>query len=190
MQGIYSITNTVNGKVYVGHSVDCLARLGQHRSKLKSGSHHNPHLQASVNKYGLGVFVFAEVVCGPFDQEELVELEQFHMDTYRRSGVVLFNMIPASGSRLGAVVSIESRRRMSVAKMGNQNLLGHRHMLGFRHSAESKELMRLSQLGNQKALGHQNTLGFRHSETTKREMSRTRRLRNALLREAQHVAAA
>lgn len=56
--GIYTITNTINGKVYVGKSIDYRTRLSVHKNKLVTGIHKNPHLQSAVNIYGIDTFLF------------------------------------------------------------------------------------------------------------------------------------
>jgi group I intron endonuclease len=58
---IYRIRNVVNGKFYVGSTVNTRERFRTHRNKLRRGAHHTPHLQAAWNKYGEECFVF-EVV--------------------------------------------------------------------------------------------------------------------------------
>lgn len=57
--GIYTITNKVNGKIYVGQSVDILKRFNTHKKNLRNNSHINRYLQASVNKYGIESFEFS-----------------------------------------------------------------------------------------------------------------------------------
>ena len=59
--GIYSIKNTINGKIYVGSSVTIYHRLISHVSYLRRGVHGNAHLQHAWNKYGKSSFVFAEL---------------------------------------------------------------------------------------------------------------------------------
>lgn len=55
MIGIYVITNTLNGKVYVGKSeISIEDRLKEH----KSGTNSNEHLQRSIKKYGIDNFRF------------------------------------------------------------------------------------------------------------------------------------
>ena len=50
--GIYQIKNTVNGKVYIGQSIDTIKRYDAHWNMLKQGKHFNKHLQRAFNKYG------------------------------------------------------------------------------------------------------------------------------------------
>lgn len=59
--GIYAIINTVNGKRYIGSATQPKHRWCWHQQYLRRGAHPNSHLQASVNKYGLDVFVFQVV---------------------------------------------------------------------------------------------------------------------------------
>ena len=55
---VYMIKNTVNGKVYIGSSVDANKRYKSHTSHLKKGVHHSIRLQRSFDKYGEEAFVF------------------------------------------------------------------------------------------------------------------------------------
>jgi len=55
---VYMIKNTVNGKVYIGSSVDANNRYKSHTSHLKKGVHHSVRLQRSFDKYGEEAFVF------------------------------------------------------------------------------------------------------------------------------------
>lgn len=45
MVGIYKIENKVNGKVYIGQSIDIKIRWYNHRKELNGNRHHNEHLQ-------------------------------------------------------------------------------------------------------------------------------------------------
>lgn len=55
---VYMIKNTVNGKVYIGSSVNGNRRYSRHLYELKKGTHHTIRLQKAFNKYGVEAFVF------------------------------------------------------------------------------------------------------------------------------------
>ena len=58
MIGIYKITNTKNGKVYIGQSVNIDSRFKQHKKALRDNNHINYRLQDDWNVYGEAVFAF------------------------------------------------------------------------------------------------------------------------------------
>lgn len=78
--GIYKITNKVNGKFYIGSSKNIKERWKHHRSDLKSGTHSNPHLQNSYNKYGKKNFKFEIIETIDPIPELLLEREQVLLD--------------------------------------------------------------------------------------------------------------
>lgn len=49
--GIYKITNIIDGKCYVGQSVDIKNRWSRHKSNLRKGKHQNQHMQSAWHKY-------------------------------------------------------------------------------------------------------------------------------------------
>lgn len=58
-KGIYSITNKINNKKYIGSTAKSFKiRFIQHKSKLNTGKHHCRHLQNAYNKYGSDNFIF------------------------------------------------------------------------------------------------------------------------------------
>lgn len=78
--GIYSITNKINNKRYIGLSVNIHNRWTQHKSDLKYDSHVNPHLQSAWNKYGEDSFEFEILeICS---KEELEDKEIFWIDKF------------------------------------------------------------------------------------------------------------
>lgn len=73
---IYKITNTTNGKVYIGQTrQDATTRIIQHKTNLKLNRHHNAHLQSAWNLYKEASFIF-EVVDNASGLDELNELEK------------------------------------------------------------------------------------------------------------------
>ena len=78
---IYKIRNVVNGKFYVGSTVDSRVRFQTHRRNLKKGKHQSPHMQAAWNKYGEDCFKF-EVVEVVESSENLLVAEQKWLDEH------------------------------------------------------------------------------------------------------------
>ena len=58
MIGVYTITNKLDGKIYVGSSKDVKGRIASHKSYLRNNNHKNPKLQSAVNKHKLINFEF------------------------------------------------------------------------------------------------------------------------------------
>ena len=56
--GIFRITNTANGKIYLGSSLNLHGPLNKHAFMLKMGSHINRALQADWDRSGADAFVF------------------------------------------------------------------------------------------------------------------------------------
>lgn len=81
-RGIYSITNVKNGKKYIGSTQSSFkTRVIQHLSKLNTGKHHCPHLQAAWGLYGSYSFVFSiEEVLD--DMSQLLNREKFYLEKY------------------------------------------------------------------------------------------------------------
>lgn len=56
--GIYQVKNTVNGKMFLGSSLNLEGPLNRHRFMLKIGSHTNKALQNDWNQLGADAFAF------------------------------------------------------------------------------------------------------------------------------------
>lgn len=77
--GVYVLTNTINGMIYVGSSKSLNTRWSNHKSYFRKGIHHNKKMQNVWNKYGESVFSFS-VIELTNDTENLVNLEQKWID--------------------------------------------------------------------------------------------------------------
>jgi group I intron endonuclease len=76
MIGVYKITNTLDGNVYIGSTtIDTDWRWSTHRALLRRGKHYNRHLQQAWNKCGEGAFTF-EVVEQGATKEEIRDKER------------------------------------------------------------------------------------------------------------------
>ena len=81
--GIYMIKNKINGKVYIGQSVDIKKRWSSHIRNLESGTHDNFTLQCDYNKCKLEGFQFEVLkeLINP-TQEELLVLETQYINKF------------------------------------------------------------------------------------------------------------
>lgn len=109
---IYIITNLINGKKYVGQTIQTVEkRFKQHKVDKRSGR----HLHLSINSYGVNNFQVEEFM-SCFDQSSL--------DFYETLAINTFNTMTPSGYNLckgGAnkgEISESTREKMSLAKKG------------------------------------------------------------------------
>ena len=93
--GIYKIQNLVNGKIYIGQSVNIEKRWSTHRSALENNYHYNIHLQSAWKKYGEENFKFSIVEKCNIDQlnqREIYWIAKF--DSYENG----YNLTPGGGN--------------------------------------------------------------------------------------------
>lgn len=100
----------MNGKFYIGSSVDILPRWYLHKYKLQKGNHDNQYLQASWNKYGAENFIF-EIVEYVDDVNQLILREQYFIDIL----TPVYNVCRVAGNVLGRKHSEETKRKMSIS---------------------------------------------------------------------------
>lgn len=116
--GIYIWRNLKNQVVYIGQSMDCMARRRKHRHMLNNGTHFNSYLQRAWLKYGEDAFKFEVVVTCAVEQ--LTSEEQRVADTFREGGHVLYNSGQfVEANRRGVVLSEATRRKMALSKKGH-----------------------------------------------------------------------
>lgn len=189
-QGIYKIENRLNGKVYVGSSVDIERRWKTHRRALRGGCHYNPYLQHSWDKHGEDAFVLT--VLEEVETDTLLATEQRCINEYlgrncyniaRSATSVMLGRTHTketcrklSDARKRRVTSEETRCKMRTIMMGNKRGLGYRHTDEARRkmsaaskghvvSEETRAKIGAAHIGNKYALGH------KHTKETLRKMS-------------------
>ena len=111
MIGIYKITNKLNGKVYIGQSVDIDTRWRQHINAKDDMLIHK-----SIQKYGAENFSF----------EVLLECPAEMLNDWERDMIALYDCISPNGYNLtegggGCKCSEETRLKMSEAKKGKSS---------------------------------------------------------------------
>lgn len=108
--GVYVIRNKVNGRRYVGSSMNIPARWKMHSKHLSEGRHHNKFLQRCWNKRCADSFAFETILyCAP---DMCLFYEQRAMDCLRPE----YNAAPVAGSQLGYKHTEETRKKMSAAR--------------------------------------------------------------------------
>lgn len=144
---IYSITNEINGKSYIGKTNDLVRRWKEHCYSHGSTA----ILDKAFKKYGLEHFVFDIVAQIPFDSIEelndvLAQLEMYYIelyDTYHNGynatvggdGTSGYKQSPETTEKIrqaniGRTVSDETRERISISRTG------------IHHTEEAKEAIR------------------------------------------------
>jgi len=106
--GIYRIQCLANGKTYIGSTgISIRKRWGQHTSALSKGTHVNPNMQASWNKYGEDAFVFGVVeYC---DADISVAREDHYIKLWNPE----FNYGPAANPRRGVKLTVDQKAYIS-----------------------------------------------------------------------------
>jgi len=79
--GIYSITNKINKKRYIGSTIDLKLRFSDHKKLLNQKNHYNSYLQSAWNKYGQNNFIFE--VLEVTSEKFLRKREQYYIDTFK-----------------------------------------------------------------------------------------------------------
>lgn len=136
LSGIYKITNTVNGKFYIGSSSYIKSRLSVHKHNLIKSNHENSYLQRAWNKYGSSKFTF-EAIEIVNDVSNLIIREQFWLDStecYKRN--IGYNIRTVANSSIGVGAGIkrkphseETKRKISEGNKGRIKSLEERKNL-------------------------------------------------------------
>lgn len=114
ISGIYKITCTATGKIYVGSAQNLQKRKREHFRGLRTKTHYNKHLQRAVNKYGLDNFVFSVIEC--CDCDILLTREQYYLDHLQPFGKRGFNIaIDATKGMNGRSHTTETKKKLSAS---------------------------------------------------------------------------
>ena len=157
ISGIYKIINKVNGKYYVGSSINITdRRWRKHKSCLRYNHHDNKHLQNAWNKYGENNFDF--IIIEQIPKEKLVEVEQKYLDIAKTEQDKCYNQA-FDVERPATTMSEEAKQKMKdklsklMSGVNNPNYGKH-------HSSEAKEKMRLAKLGKKHSKEHNKKIGI------------------------------
>ncbi len=97
VSGIYTIINRVNGRIYIGESLDIYRRWHkEHMPQLRKNIHNNKELQNDFNEYGEENFSFE--ILERYSEDNPIStkartliLEGYYITQFQKSGISLYN---------------------------------------------------------------------------------------------------
>lgn len=149
---IYKIENDINGKYYLGSTINPEDRMKHHFAALRAGKHHSLYLQRAFNKYGEEHFHFS--IIDECEANERLELEQKYLDEMDLSTEQYYNVSSVASN---CVLSGEKNGMWGKRGEDNPNF-------GRRNTEETKSKMSASQKGKVRTPEQRKRL----SETKKR----------------------
>ena len=107
---IYSITNKINNKTYVGQTLNFIRRKRQHLTLLRKGEHPINELQNDYIKYGENEFIFEPVIeCKKEDLDYLEKIYIKELNAFKDDGGYNKN----TGGKSQYKVSQETKEKLS-----------------------------------------------------------------------------
>lgn len=124
--GVYSITCTVNGWVYIGSSSRVRTRWNYHKSTLRNGNHKVPRMQADWDAYGETTFEF-RLLAKIEDAEQRYKVEQALLDAaFKLNARRCYNLSPSARNNTGHRFNAKQSERLSAALSGKPKSAEHR----------------------------------------------------------------
>lgn len=115
--GIYSITNIINNKKYIGYATNIIKRINYHKRQLITNTHSNEHLQNAFNKYGLDNFRF-DIIELTLDLNLLPSLENYWCILYNTHDYNFGYNIKPTGDTAYVSMAQSTKNKISQIKTG------------------------------------------------------------------------
>jgi group I intron endonuclease len=167
MYFVYRITNSVDGKIYVGKTNNLKRRKIEHISEAARDRRKN-HLYNAIRKYGVEVFAFQ--VLAEFAEEEVAyEAERFFIAFFNTTDKRVGYNRTLGGE--GVRHTPEGRKRISEAAKKRTGV--RNSFFSHRHTPETKR--HIAELARRRMKGNHPMQGRQHSEETRRKIGAARK---------------
>jgi group I intron endonuclease len=166
--GIYGIRNTVNGKWYVGSSINIQRRWQKHTQRLRTGKHENTKLQRAWNKYGENAWEWVIFQYLPPETKALEEAETQTIALLRavKNG---YNQSEVGGrvtwtQEMRDKVAQRNRERIWTPQMRANSSKGQQGLVKIppKITEESRQKMSVKGRGRKKSKEHKKKIGDKH----------------------------
>ena len=147
--GVYKWTNKLNGKSYIGSSVNLSKRLSNYYNyTFLSKLQHNMLIYKALLKHGHSNFSLE--ILEYCDKNTTIEKEQYYLDLIEPE----YNVLPMAGSRLGSKHKQDTLNKFKNRKITSEHKTKLvKHLLSLTSSDEHKERARRQMLKINKAKG-------------------------------------
>jgi len=132
---LYSITNWINGKQYIGIATNVGRRWIEHKC-----GHGSKLVYQAIQKYGIKNFAFDVLYEG--DESSIKQLEVILIEQLNAKAPHGYNLTGGGEGSTGWKPDVKTRRKMSQAHKGKRN-----GMYGRKHNEEAKERIRAAAKG-------------------------------------------
>ena len=157
---IYQITNTVNGKIYIGKTIKTIEeRFQGHISHSRCQS--QTYLHNAIRKYGKEAFTITELESGFNSEDDLNEAEIRYISELSPH----YNMTEGGEGTSGFKLSSETRKKLSESRKGKSKSEEHKRKI-----SEAKKGKKLSEETKRK-IGRANKDNY-HSKETREKISK------------------
>ena len=120
IKGIYRILNQINGKFYIGSTINIKIRWRNHKETLKKNKHRSILLQRAWNKYREENFEF-KIMRFVEDSKMIIPIEQFYLDIYRPyDRKIGYNICKRANNTFGRKCSKETKEKIKQKAIGRK----------------------------------------------------------------------